>query len=52
MSHVTRTLSRGGLLVLLAAVVSCVIAVPMAERRPLLLRALDRLYAAKEARPG
>lgn len=32
MSHVTRTLSRGGLLVLLAAILSCIVAVPMATR--------------------
>jgi uncharacterized protein YkwD len=32
MSHVTRTLTRGGLLVLLASVLSCFIAVPLAEQ--------------------
>jgi len=32
MSHVTRTLSRGGFLLLLAAVLSCVVAVPMASQ--------------------
>ena len=32
MSHVTRILTRGGLLVLLAALLSCVVAVPLAER--------------------
>jgi len=32
MSHVTRTLTRGGLLVLLAAILSCFVVVPMAER--------------------
>ena len=30
MSHVTRTLSRGGLLLVLAALLSCVVAVPLA----------------------
>ena len=30
MSHVTRTMSRGGLLLVLAAVLSCVVAVPLA----------------------
>jgi len=32
MSHVTRNLTRGGLLVLLAAVLSCVVAVPLATQ--------------------
>src|SRR5881398_2054530 len=32
MSHVTRNLTRGGLLLLLAAVLSCVVAVPLATQ--------------------
>src|SRR6476619_6329115 len=32
MSHVTRTLTRGGLLVLLAALLSCFVVVPFAQQ--------------------